>query len=96
MTYNFKIVHKKGSENAADALSHRADYQEKGSEQSHTLLRQEKDGSLKHHHSEVMTMTKIIMDDYTTEIRNAYPGDKEIQRLRKEKSTNPRIGNALK
>ena len=91
-TYDFKIVHKKGSENAqADALSRRADYQEKGSEQSHTLLRQEKDGSLKHDHPEVMTMTKIIVDDYTTEIRNAYPGDKEIQRLRKEKSTNPRI-----
>src|SRR2546423_1933136 len=91
-TYDFKIIHKKGSENAqADALSRRADYQEKGSEQSHTLLRQEKDGSLKHDHPEVMTMTKIIMDDYTTKIRKAYPGDKEIQRLRKEKSTNPRI-----
>src|SRR5438067_4131113 len=64
-----KIIHKKGSENAqADALSRRADYQEKGSEQSHTLLRQEKDGSLKHDHPEVMTMTKIIVDDYTTEI----------------------------
>src|SRR3989440_7758129 len=88
----FKIIHKKGSENAqADALSRRADYREKGSEQSHTLLRQEKDGSLKHDHPEVMTMTKIIVDDYTTEIRNAYPGDKEIQRLRKEKPTNPRI-----
>src|SRR5437762_12779386 len=86
------MIQKKGTKNAqADALSRRVDYQEKGSEQSHTLLRQEKDGSLKHDHTEVMTMTKIIVDDYTTEIRNTYPGDKKIQRLRKEKATNQRI-----
>src|SRR5436309_2060664 len=94
-TYDFKIIHKKGSENAADALSRRIDYQEKGSEQNHTLLGQGKDGSLKHDHPELMTMTKILVDDYTTEIRKAYPEDKYIQRLREEKSTNPRIAEDL-
>src|SRR2546429_9911940 len=78
-TYYFKIIHKKGSENAADALSHRIDYQEKGSEQSHTLLRQEKDGSLRHDHPRLMTTIKIIVDHYTMEIRKAYLKDKDIQ-----------------
>ena len=38
-----------------------------------------------------MMITRLISDDFSEEIRNAYNGDREIRKLQEDVKTNPRI-----
>jgi len=71
-SYNFKIVHCKGTENgAADALSRRIDYMEKDKPTYDAVLAKRSDGSLEYNQPRLAAITEV-RDHWTEVIHAAY------------------------
>jgi hypothetical protein len=78
-SFSFRIIHRKGKENAnADALSRRADYQDGESERiKHTLFREEQ-GDLIH---QVATLQMTTITDEHDRIKIAQAADNKLLQL---------------
>jgi hypothetical protein len=62
-SYNFQIHYQRGSENGrADTLSRKSDYRDETKIELYSILRQNKDGSLKYNHR-IQTNSLIIKNE---------------------------------
>ena len=95
-TYNFRIKHVKGSENnAANALSRRADYMENVQQSSGSILVHHKDGLLGPNREGLYVAATAMMtietDDLTKRILEDLPKDRVASQILKDLAAQPKV-----
>ena len=87
-SYNFKISYRKGTENqAANALSRRADYMETTMKEEKQILRMDQEGNLRPNKG-IAIAQKIVIDWGKDKIQKAYAKDAGARQLRMQKHSN--------